>query len=344
MRHSQSEKMEIIRIVENSIIGVKRTLDELNINRSTFYEWYRRYKEYGYDGLENRSHCPKQFWNAIPPWEAERVVEIALELPDKSPRELAWHITDTREYYISESSVYRILKARDLITSPNYTVLSAKDKYEKPTKRVHEMWQTDFTYFKVVHWGWYYLTTVIDDYSRYIISWELCNTMKADDVTRILDSAIEKVGVSHVKIIHKPRLLSDNGPCYLSSDLKEYMADRKMKHIRCRPYHPQTQGKIERYHRSLKNLILLDHYYTPEELNLAIGSFVKHYNNYRYHESLDNVTPSDVYYNRHHKILSRRELIKERTLKLRRQENKKRRKKEQKLQKKKEFAFTETMT
>ena len=344
MRHSQSEKMEIIRIVENSIIGVKRTLDELNINRSTFYEWYRRYKEYGYDGLENRSHCPKQFWNAIPPWEAERVVETALELPDKSPRELAWHITDTREYYISESSVYRILKARDLITSPNYTVLSAKDKYDKPTKRVHEMWQTDFTYFKVVHWGWYYLTTVIDDYSRYIISWELCNTMKAEDVTRILDSAIEKVGVSHVKIIHKPRLLSDNGPCYLSGDLKEYMSDRKMKHIRCRPYHPQTQGKIERYHRSLKNLILLEHYYTPEELKLAIGSFVKHYNNYRYHESLDNVTPSDVYYNRHQKILSRRELIKEKTLRLRKQENKKQRKKELRLQKKKEFAFTETMT
>jgi len=344
MRHSQSEKMEIIRIVENSKIGVKRTLDELSINRSTFYEWYRRYKEYGYDGLENRSHCPKQFWNAIPPWEAERVVETALELPDKSPRELAWHITDTREYYISESSVYRILKARDLITSPNYTVLSAKDKYDKPTKRVHEMWQTDFTYFKVVHWGWYYLTTVIDDYSRYIISWELCNTMKAEDVTRILDSAIEKVGVSHVKIIHKPRLLSDNGPCYLSGDLKEYMSDRKMKHIRCRPYHPQTQGKIERYHRSLKNLILLEHYYTPEELKLAIGSFVKHYNNYRYHESLDNVTPSDVYYNRHQKILSRRELIKEKTLRLRKQENKKQRKKELRLQKKKEFAFTETMT
>ena len=344
MRHSQSEKMEIIRIVENSKIGVKRTLDELSINRSTFYEWYRRYQESGYDGLANRSHCPKQFWNAIPLWEAEKVVAIALELPDKSPRELAWHITDTREYYISESSVYRILKARDLITSPNYTVLSAKDKYDKPTKSVHEMWQTDFTYFKVVHWGWYYLTTVIDDYSRYIISWELCNTMTANDVTRLLDSAIEKVDVSHVNIIHKPRLLSDNGPCYLSGDLKEYMSERNMKHIRCRPYHPQTQGKIERYHRSLKNLVLLEHYYSPEELKLAIGSFVKHYNNYRYHESLDNVTPSDVYYNRHHKILSRRELIKEKTLKLRKRENQKRREKELKLQKNKELVLTETVS
>jgi putative transposase len=344
MRHSQSEKMEIIRIVENSKLNVKRTLDELCINRSTFYEWYRRYQELGYDGLANRSHAPKQFWNAIPPWEAEKVVEIALELPDKSPRELAWHITDTQEYYISESSVYRILKARDLITSPNYTVISAKDKYGKPTKRVHELWQTDFTYLKVVHWGWYYLTTIIDDYSRYIIDWELCGSMKTDDVTRLLDKTFDKLNISHVKVLHKPRLLSDNGPCYISEDLQEYLSKKNIKHIRCRPYHPQTQGKIERYHRSLKNLILLDHYYTPEELKLAIGSFVKHYNNYRYHESLDNVTPSDVYYNRHHKILSRRELIKEKTLKQRRKEYRKRREYEQKSKVKKGLVLTETVS
>ena len=173
MRHSQSKKMEIIRIVENSEVSVKHTPHELGVNRSTFYKWYNRYEESGYDGLAATYSPPRQFWNEIPPWEREKVVEEALEHADKSPRELAWHITDTRDYYISESSVYRILKARDLITSPAYVVLSAADKFSQPTSRVNELWQTDFTYLKVINWGWYYLSSVLDDYCRYIISWKL---------------------------------------------------------------------------------------------------------------------------------------------------------------------------
>ena len=114
MRYSQSEKMEVIRIVEASDLGVKRTLEELDINRSTFYEWYRRYRDEGYDGLAARKPALRRFWNAIPSWEREKVVETALEYPEKSSRELAWMITDKRGYYISESSVYRILKAHDL--------------------------------------------------------------------------------------------------------------------------------------------------------------------------------------------------------------------------------------
>ena len=136
MRHSQSEKLEIIRVVEESSLGVKRTLQELDINRSTFYEWYRRYVNRGASGLEDRTSHRNQFWNAIPPWVKKRVVETALDHLDKSPRELAWHLTDTQGYFISESSVYRILKVNDLITSPAYTVLSAKDKFDQPTTRV----------------------------------------------------------------------------------------------------------------------------------------------------------------------------------------------------------------
>ena len=137
MRHSQSEKMEIIRIVENSSLGVKQTLLELDINRSTFYSWYSQYADGGYDALAVKPPHRQRFWNAIPPAIKKRVVETALEQVDKSPRELAWYVTDTQGYYISESSVYRILKAHDLVASPNYTVLSAKDKFDQPTKRVH---------------------------------------------------------------------------------------------------------------------------------------------------------------------------------------------------------------
>jgi len=323
MRHSQSEKMEIIKVVENSSLGVKRTLVELDINRSTFYDWYRQYREGGYDALASKPPHRRRFWNAIPPDVKQKVVKTALEHLDKSPRQLAWYLTDTQGYYISESSVYRILKANDLITSPNYTVLSAKDKFDQPTTRINQLWQTDFTYLKVIHWGWYYLSTVMDDYSRYILSWKLCGGMSAMDVKETIDLAIAESGVDHVYVRHRPRLLSDNGPCYISGELKTYLADNGLTHTRGRPYHPMTQGKIERYHRSMKNILLLDNYYSPDDLKAEIEAFVEYYNYQRYHESLDNVTPADVYTGRAVRILKERNRIKERTMKQRKREYKK---------------------
>jgi len=319
MRYGQSEKMEIIQLVEESPVGIKQTLAELNINRSTFYKWYKRYQEGGYEALVNRYRPPKQFWNAIPPGEKKRVVETALEHPEKSPRELAWYITDTGGYYVSESTVYRILKAHNLLTSPAYTVISARDKFPEPTREVNELWQTDFTWFKIVHWGWYYLSSILDDYSRYILSWRLCKGMGAEEVTQTLDDAIEFAGIRHAKVLNRPRLLSDNGSCYISKALSEYLEEEGIGHTRGKPYHPMTQGKIERFHRSLKNILLLEHYYSPSELEEQIRLFVEYYNNRRYHESLNNVTPADVYYGRDREILRRRARIKEMTMVSRRQ-------------------------
>ena len=321
MRYSQAEKMEVIRLVEGSPLSVKQTLAELAINRSTFYSWYRRYQEHGYDGLANEYHPPRQFWNEIPPWEKQRVVEMALEHPELSPRELACYITDKRGYYISESTVYRILKAHDLVTSPLYTVISAHEKFPQPTKAVNELWQTDFTFFKVVYWGWYYLSTVLDDYSRFILAWRLCQGMSTEDVKLTLNDAILFTGIRHVTVVHRPRLLSDNGPCYISKVLSAYLEKEGIGHTRGKPYHPMTQGKIERYHRSMKNLILLDHYYSPSELEDQIRIFVDYYNNRRYHEALKNVTPADMYYGRDLEVLERRGQIKQKTMLLRRKQN-----------------------
>jgi len=321
MRYSQTEKMEIIRLVEASELSVKKTLHELGVSSSTFYGWYRRYLEYGYEGLADRKPIAGKFWNKIPDNVKEQIVDIALEYPDKSPRELAWFITDNEGYFISESSVYRILKACDLITSPAYVLISAKDKFEHPTKRVNELWQTDFSYFKIIGWGWYYLSTVMDDYSRFIIAWKLFSSMAATDVQETLDMALEKTGLSQVKVRLKPRLLSDNGPCYISKDLRDYLEQRDITHIRSAPYHPQTQGKIERYHRSIKNVINLENYYFPGELEQAIQEFVEYYNYQRYHEALNNLFPADVYYGRWKKIITQREITKEQTLQNRRMQN-----------------------
>ena len=321
MRYSQAEKMEIIKLVENSEIGAKRTLEELSVCRSSYYRWYRKYTEEGFEGLSNRKSNPKRIWNKIPDEEKEKVVAIALELPDQSPRQLAWHITDKNGYYISESSVYRILKQYDLIPSPAYIVMSASDKFKNPTSRTNELWQTDFTYFKIVGWGWYYLGSILDDYSRYIISWKLFTSMTASDVKELLDIAIEKTNITRVSVRHKPRLLSDNGPCYLAGELKEYLARKEMTHTRGAPYHPMTQGKIERYHRSMKNQVKLNNYYFPEELTAELERFVGYYNNHRYHESLNNVTPADVYFGRARKIEDKRKEIKWRTLRQRKKRN-----------------------
>ena len=107
-------------------------------------------------------------------------MELALQKPELSSRELACYITDHEGYFISESSVYRILRAYDLVTSPAYIVMSAADTFKHKTRRVHELWQTDFTYCKIVGWGLYFLSTVLDDYSRYIISWSLRSSMSAE--------------------------------------------------------------------------------------------------------------------------------------------------------------------
>jgi len=320
VRRTASEKMEIIRLVEGTDLPARQTLRQLGVPRSTFYNWYQRYAEEGFDGLHDKKPAPRGRWNAIPEKVQKEVLGLALERTDLSPRELACRYTDEKRYFVSESSVYRILRAADLITSPAYILMSASDAFKDPTRRVHEMWQTDFTYFRIINWGWYYLSTVLDDFSRYIIAWKLSPTMGATDVTETLDQALAITGVDQVKVKHRPRLLSDNGPAYLSGELREYLGDRKMAHTRGAPYHPQTQGKIERYHRTMKNVVKLQHYYFPWELEAALRDFVAYYNNERYHEAIGNVTPADVYFGRRFEVLTERSKIKRTTMERRKRE------------------------
>ena len=149
--------------------------------------------------------------------------------------------------------------------------------------------------------------------------------MQAADVMETLDLARAKTGLDRVRVVHRPRLLSDNGPCYVSGELAEYLETHKITHTRGAPYHPMTQGKIERYHRSMKNVVKLEkyniQYYSPWELERAIARFVDDYNHRRLYEALDNVTPADVYHGRRPVILARRDQIKRRTLAQRKREN-----------------------
>jgi transposase InsO family protein len=314
MRYPATEKLEIIRLVENSHLSARRTLQKLGIPRSTFNRWYDRFLGGGVDALEDRKPRPKRVWNRIPDQVRDQIVELALNEPELSPRELAVTFTDTKGYFVSESSVYRLLKAHDLITSPAFIVIKAADEFHDKTTAPNQLWQTDFTYLKVIGWGWFYLSTVLDDFSRYIIAWKLCTTMKAGDVTDTLTLALQASGCDSAKVAQRPRLLSDNGPSYVSSDLAEWLSDNGMDHTRGAPCHPQTQGKIERWHQTLKNRILLENYFLPGDLERQIAGFVDHYNHRRYHESISNLTPADVYFGRGDIIMLERKRIKRETI------------------------------
>ncbi len=316
MRYPASEKLEIIRTVETSPLPVRQTLAQIGIAKSTFYAWLDRYAVGGLDALEDRKPRPGRVWNRIRDDVRQTIVTFALDQPELSPREIATAFTERERTYVSEASVYRLLRAEGLITSPALIVMKAADRFANPTTAINQLWQTDFTYLKVTGWGWYYLSTVLDDFSRYIVAWKLCPTMAAADVTATLGLALQASGLQAVD--RRPRLLSDNGPSYLATELADWLAQQGMSHTRGKPYHPMTQGKIERWHLSLKSRILLENYYLPGDLERAVAAFVEHYNHRRYHESLDNLTPADVYFGRGQRILDMRRLIKQKTITRRR--------------------------
>jgi transposase InsO family protein len=318
MRYPASEKIEIIRLVEQSHLSARETLEKIGIPRATFYRWYDLYQTGGPEALEDQRPCPKRVWNRIPDAIRQQIIQLALDEPELSPRELAVRFTDIHGYFVSEASVYRLLKAQDLIVSPAFIVMKASDEFKDKTTAPNQLWQTDFTYLKVIGWGWFYLSTVLDDFSRYILAWKLCTTMKAEDVTATLEMALQASGLEQAEVAHRPRLLLDNGSSYISSDLATWLEGKGMTHVRGAPYHPMTQGKIERWHQTLKNRILLENYFLPGDLEAQIEAFVAHYNHQRYHESLSNLTPADVYFGRGKTILKGRERIKRQTIQSRR--------------------------
>ena len=312
IRYSAEEKESIILTIKRSELSIVQALKRLGIPRRTFYNWYKKYAIGGLNALR-ATHCrAPTTWNRIPDNIRQIVVELSLEHPELTPRELSVLLLEESQMFVSESSFYRILHERGLLERMEHDFIFAADEFHHKTKFANEMWQTDFTYFKVKGWGWYYLSTVIDDYSRYIIHWELCSSMTSDDVSRTIDKANEKAGVTFQ---NPPCLLSDNGPCYIASSLKEYLGKvYNIKHIHGKPLHPQTQGKIERYHRSMKNVIKLNHYFCPSELEKAIEQWGNYYNERRFHESLDNLTPRDVYLGQGEKIKKIRETIKQNSI------------------------------
>ena len=245
MRYPAAEKLEVIRLIEQSHLPVRRALRHLGIPPATFYRWYDLYQAGGPEALEDRPSRPGRVWNRIPDAVRGRILDLALAEPELSPRELAVRFTGRERYFVSGTSVYRLLAAHDLIAGPAFAVVKAAEEFHTRTTAPNQLWQTDFTYLKVVGWGWFYLSTVLDDFSRCVVAWRLCATMAAGDVTATLELALAASGCGEVRVRHRPRLLSDNGPSYIADELANWLAARGLEHVRGAPCHPQTPDEVE---------------------------------------------------------------------------------------------------
>jgi putative transposase len=180
MKPSPPDRVEIIRLVEEAHLPARRTLEILGIARSSLSRCFDRYHRGGPEALADRPSRPDRVWNRIPDEIRALIIDMALDCPELSPRERAVRFTDEKHYFVSEASVYRLLKSQDLITSPAYIEIKAADEFREKTTAPNQLWQTDFTYLKITGWGWYYLSTITDDYSRYIVAWKLCVTIEPE--------------------------------------------------------------------------------------------------------------------------------------------------------------------
>jgi len=287
---------------------------ELKVPPATYYRWRRRHADRGLEGLVDLPSQAKRVWNRLQEEEREFIVWYALEHSSLSPREVAASLVDRERRFVSESTVYRILRQAGLLKPPEVQGFPAEKEYRVKTTGPNQLWHTDASYFFVAGWGYYFLISVLGDYSRMVLAWKVQPSMASTCIIEVVQDAVEFTGMPTVPVEPGPALLTDNGPGFLSRALDEFLKMRAMRHIVAAPYHPQTNGKLERYHRTAKASVNLFVYSSPEALSEAMGEFVRHYNHERYHEALGNITPADVYYGWRDAILARRKEVRQQSI------------------------------
>ena len=275
-------------------IAATKMVNWIGITRSKFHDWQFRYGKVN----EHNAWIPRDFW--LTDHEKQAIINYYLDHPLEGYRRLTYMMMDKDIVAVSPSSVYRVLSNAGILSKWNRKPSKKGDGFEQPLKP-HEHWHIDISYINISG-TFYYMCSVLDGFSRYIVHWDIRPSMTEAEVEIILQRAREKFPDA------TPRIISDNGPQFISKDFKEFVRISGMTHVRTSPYYPQSNGKLERYHKTIKGTCIRVH--TPLTLDDAyrlVADFVEHYNNKRLHSAIGYITPKDKLAGQAELILAARE-------------------------------------
>lgn len=279
---------------EATEIGAGRFIEWLSIPASKFYDWRERYGQRN----EHNGWVPRDFW--LEQWEKEAIVDFHLKNPLEGYRRLTFMMLDQDVVAVSPSSVWRVLGQAGLLSKWKGKSSKKGPGFAQPL-HAHGHWHIDISYINISG-TFYYLCSVLDGYSRFIVHWDLRESMRETDIEIILERAKELYPEA------RPRIISDNGPQFLAKDFKEFIRISGMTPVRTSPYYPQSNGKLERWHKSLKSeCIRPGTPLSPEDARRLIQHYVDHYNQVRLHSPTGFVTPMDMLAGRQAEIHAERD-------------------------------------
>jgi transposase InsO family protein len=266
----------------------------LGIAPSKYYDWQNRYGK----ANEHNALVPRDFW--LEDREKKAIIDFYLEHPLEGYRRLTFMMLDRNVVAVSPSSVYRVLSGAGLLRRWNNKTSQKGTGFVQPLTP-HEHWHIDVAYVNLCG-TFYYLCSILDGYSRYIVHWELRQAMSEKDVEIILQRAREKFPEA------APRIISDNGPQFIAKDFKEFIRVAGMTHVRTSPFYPQSNGKLERYHKTIKSECIRPKVaLSLEEARDQIADYIRYYNEERLHSSLGYVAPKDKLEGRDKQIFTERD-------------------------------------
>ena len=266
----------------------------IGIARSKYYDWKHRYGKVN----EHNAWIPRDFWLTC--CERQAIIDYHHDNSLEGYRRLCYMMIDADIVAVSPSSVYRVLTNAGLLNKWNGKKSKKGTGFVQPLE-AHEHWHIDISYINICG-TFYYMCSVLDGFSRYIVHWEIREAMKESDVEIILQRAREKFPDA------APRIISDNGPQFIAKDFKEFIKVSGMTHVKTSPYYPQSNGKLERYHRTIKSTCIRAN--TPLSLDSCkwlVADFVEHYNDRRLHSAIGYIAPIDKLQGRAETILAQRD-------------------------------------
>jgi transposase InsO family protein len=317
-KYSSIEKLRIIKMVERSDLSRPDACREIGIHNVTYYKWFRAYQKDGYKGLASIPYRRSKNWNEIPDEERELVLNVHMQNPRMGIRQLRWHIVDYCGIFLGTNIIKDLVSLADDGIERGITIQhKAADSFPHKTSHVHQIWQTDFTKVRLANGKSYFVSAIIDDYSRYIIAHGIYRVPNCENVIQLFKSAIANLGIENDHTNIRPRVLTDRAPYYVTPVFEEFLSSQGMKRVVGIINRPTTRGKIERFFLTMKRAMYNECLRSKIQLNEWIDRYIDFYNNERCHHALDYCRPIDVYTDMKSDIMEKRNEIRIRSPRIR---------------------------